>query len=107
MGTVSEAALRELVAAKAIKQVTVVGVDAGFVIAVRFGDAEKTLGATRGGKRMFASLDTASSFLSRLGLKVFEVDVEKYEKRRLRKARPDRAEALRRTRTKPRQQTLL
>lgn len=46
-------------------------------------------------------------FLRQVGIEMFEVDARFYQPGRIRKARPDRAEALRKTRTTPRQQELL
>jgi hypothetical protein len=65
------------------------------------------LGNSRGNLRQFASLNTAVDFLRRVGVARFEVDAEEYERGRTRKPRPDRAEALRGTRTRPRQQSLI
>lgn len=74
---------------------------------VRMGNnAEKTLATTRGTIRVFASLDTVGAFIRDVGLPRFDVDMSRHEPGRLRKARPDRAEALRHTRTKMQQQNI-
>src|SRR5687768_2443212 len=103
---ITEAGFRDLVGARAITSVTAIGAPGGFSIALHCGASELILSATRGGARMFASLDTAAAFLKRLGISQFSVDASGHELQLLRKPRPDRAEALRRTRTRPQQQTL-
>jgi len=74
---------------------------------VRYGSVEKNLVTSRGEVRLFANLNTAVNFLRQQGLTRFQVDATNYEPGRLRKARPDRAAALRNTRTSPRQPELL
>jgi hypothetical protein len=86
---------------------SVVGKRAGFGIVVRLGGGDRSLGTTRGEERLFANLNTAALFLRDVGLPRFEVDITEFEPGRLRKARPDRADALRKTRTKPIQERLL
>src|SRR3569833_3381538 len=98
--TIKETTLRELVAAGSIASVCVVGQNGGYAVTVRCGTAESTLASTRGDVRLF-TLDSASTFLRALGLFRFDVDSTNYEPGRLRKPRPDRAEALRKTRTRP------
>ena len=82
------------------------GAERGFLVVVRIGEQERTLERARGGPRLFASLDTAASFVREIGLPQFEVDMSDYQPGRLRGARPDRAEALKRTRTRMKQQNL-
>jgi len=106
-GIIKEPLLRELVQALTPVGATVTGQEKGFAVVVKIGNnSKKLLATTRGDIRLFASLDTAGQFIKNVGLSKFEVDMNGYEKGRLRKARPDRAEALRRTRTKVRQQPL-
>src|SRR5437867_11093352 len=95
---ISEGTLRELLSSTSVTSTVAVGQRGGFAIVVRYGEAQRTLASRRGAPRIFASLNTATSFLQRLGLKKFEVDATEFEPGRLRKPRPDRAEALRRTR---------
>ncbi len=102
--TIKEPVLRELVQVNAPVAATVTGQERGFALLVRLGNGEKTLVTTRGSVRLFASLDTAGAFVRDLGIPRFDVDMSSHEPGRLRKARPDRAEALRRTRTKLHQQ---
>lgn len=105
--TIREQVLRELVAAATgIVGTTVEGQPSGYSVLVHVGEAMRTLATSRGGVRLFASLDTASGYLRELGIDRFDVDMRGYKPGRLRRARPDRAEALRRSRTKMRQQYL-
>lgn len=73
---------------------------------VQVGDLTKALATSKGSIRLFASLDTAGAFVRDLGLPRFDVDMTGHQPGRLRKPRPDRAEALRHTRTKMQQQPL-
>lgn len=104
---VKEALLRELIKAGSPCTACVMGEVGGFSITFHYGTLSRTLSSSRGGTRRFASLNTAADFLKQLGINRFEVDARYYEPGRIRKARPDRAEALRKTRTIPRQQELL
>jgi|SRR5579864_1422233 len=106
--TIKEPVLRELAEASALAGATVAGHENGFAIVVKIGvTGEKVLANSRGKVRLFATLDTAGAFVRDIGLPRFEVDMNGYEKGRLRKPRPDRAEALRgRTRTRLQQQAL-
>lgn len=107
METISHQILKELVEAGSVRGACLVGQRGGFGVVVRYGMVERTLSSTRGQVRLFASLDTAMPYLKRLGLPRFEVDASSFEPGRLRKPRPDRAEALRKTRTRPTQQKLI
>ena len=78
----------------------------GFSLAFKVGSLERTLATAKGSVRLFASLDTVGAFVRNLGINRFEVDMASHEPGRLRRARPDRAEALRATRTKLQQQAL-
>lgn len=104
--TIKEPVLRELVQAAAVTRATVTGQEKGFSLIVHCGNGERTLATTRGAVRLFASLDTAGAFARDVGLPRFDVDMSGHEPGRLRKARPDRAEALRHTRTKLQQQSI-
>lgn len=96
--TIREVMLRELVQAGAVTA-TATGQRGGFAIAICFGTTRKLLSSARGDIRVFPNLTTLASFLRKLGISRFEVDSSSYEPCRVRRARPDRAEALRRTRT--------
>jgi hypothetical protein len=94
--TIKETTLRELVEANSIRSACVVGLKGGYAITVRYGLNERTLATTRGEVRLF-SLENVSNFLRGLGIAKFKVDATGYEPGLLRKPRPDRAEALRKT----------
>ena len=104
--SIREPVLRELVVASLVTKATITGQEKGFSVIVRLGDAEKPLATSRGTIRLFASLDTAAAFLRDVGIARFEVDMTRHQPGRLRKPRPDRAEALRHTRTRIQQQPL-
>jgi len=104
--TIKEPVLRELVQASAVAGATITGQEKGFSVSVHCGNGDRTLATTRGAVRLFATLDTAGAFIRGVGLPRFEVDMTGHEPGRLRKARPDRAEALRHTRTKLQQQNI-
>lgn len=104
--TIKEPVLREIAQVGSPVGATVTGQERGFAVLVRLGGREKVLITTRGSVRLFASLDTAGAFVRNLGIPRFDVDMSSHEPGRLRKPRPDRAEALRGTRTKLQQQPL-
>lgn len=106
MDTIKEPILRELVQATGQVDATVNGRERGFAVTVRVGPAQKILVTSRGSIRLFASLDTAGAFVRDMGIPRFNVDMSRHEPGRLRKARPDRAQALRLTRTKMHQESL-
>lgn len=105
--TIRETTLRELVEANSVRMAQVIGQRGGFVLSVRYGMTERFLASTRGDVRVFSNLTTLATFLRRLGISRFEVSTSDYEAARVRPARPDRAEALRRTRTKFKQVPLI
>ena len=88
------AALRDLVDAKSIRGATRVGEKGGWVVAVRYGQAERILAGRNGQPRLFAKLDTAAKQLLDLGLVSFEVHGSGYEDTPTRSARPDRSVAM-------------
>jgi hypothetical protein len=106
LNAIKGATLRELISASYVETVRVVGSKGGYIITVRRGANECVLAGARGAVRLF-TLTTAAKFLGELGLRKFEVDVTEYEPGRLRKPRPDRAEALRKTRTTLKQANLI
>lgn len=104
--TIREPVLRELMQATNTVKATISGQNRGFALMVHLGNSNKILATSRGSIRLFASLDTASAFVKDLGLDRFEVDMTAHQPGRLRSPRPDRAEALRLSRTKMHQQSL-
>lgn len=103
---IRETVLRELVQASAEVSATIFGKESSFSVMVHLGSGDKTVVTTRGNIRLFASLDTVAAFVGDLGLVRFYVDISHYRPGRLRGPRPDRAEALRHTRTRMQQQPL-
>lgn len=103
---ITEPILRQLAEASAEMSARIVGRENAFIVLVKVGSGEKTVVTTRGNVRLFASLDTAAGFARDLGLSHFDVDMSLYKPGRLRNARPDRAEALRQTRTRMYQEPL-
>ncbi|SRR5581483_5032220 len=107
VGTIKEPVLRELKEASALAGATITGQEKGFAVVFKIGtNGEKMLATQRGSTRLFASLNSAGAFVRDLGLPKFDVDMSGHVPGRLRKARPDRAEAMRRTRTKLHQDLL-
>lgn len=104
---IREATLRELLGTESVSAVYAVGQAGGFTVAVRCGVRQRVLGSTRGSVRVFSNLTSVATFLKALGVSVFQVDAAHYTPGRIRSARPDRAEALKRTRTKPKQTDFL
>lgn len=100
-----EVTFRELLQAGSVQSVRLVGLRGGYAVNVRCGQHDRELVNARGDVRLF-TLSSAAEFLRGAGIKKFEVDNECFEPGRLRKPRPDRAEAMRKTRTKPRQEAL-
>lgn len=107
MTTIQESTLRELVVSQSTLSAGVVGCVGGFTVSVLCGGSTRTLTNTRGSVRTFSNLTNLAVFLHGLGIPTFNVDTTAYVPGRVRSARPDRAEALRRTRTVPRQTELL
>lgn len=101
--TIRETTLRELIEAGSVRSVVAVGQHGGFLISARCGGTHRFLASARGAVRLFPNLTTLAARLRKLGISCFEVDATSYEPGRVRPARPDRAEALRRTRTRPKQ----
>lgn len=97
--TVSQAMLRELVGAGAVRSTHVIGQPGGFFIRVSLGMGDKALAAKTGNIRLFRSLDTVIGYLrNTVGIAQFSVDATNYESDQLdvtRRTRPDRAQALR------------
>jgi len=103
---ITEPVLREIWRAASDLRAVVVGQEQGFALMFRVKSADRVLVTARGDLRVFASLQTAGSFMRSVGISSFTVDMQGYRPGRLRPPRPDRAEALRQTRTKLRQQPL-
>lgn len=100
--------LRELVVTSSLTGAVAVGCRGGYGLCVKYGAhiPQRSLATSRGETRVFSNLNTLAGFLKRMGITSFEVDTSGYEPVRIRPPRPDRATALRRTRTKPKQSML-
>ena len=92
--TINHTTLEQLVEANAVRSTTVVGVQGGWSVLVRYGMAERRLAAQRGGVRTWRRLDAVAGYLRGLGLARFEVDAANHEDVPDQK-RPDRAKAMR------------
>lgn len=79
-----EAALRDFIGAGSVTRLEAVGRPGGFDLRVHMGATEATLGNTRGGVRLFASLEALTALLKRLDRPRFEVDATNYAEGRLR-----------------------
>ncbi len=104
---IRENTLRELAATRSMHSASAIGRQGGYVVSVRCGAVTRLLGSTRGSVRIFSNLTGLAVFLRGLGIAHFDVSSEHYERGRVRPPRPDRAEALKRTRTTPRQSDFL
>lgn len=107
-----ESTLRELCLAGATHEILVVGLPrGGFAVRIAYGASgkhlAKVLATSRGSIRRFASIDTAAGFVREFGVQRFGVDMTDHAPGPVRGPRPDRAEALRRTKTKPTQGSLI
>jgi hypothetical protein len=105
---IREPIVREFIQSGGNVRAKVTGQQSGFSLMFQIGNGstEKALVTVRGSIRVFASLDTAGAFVRDLGMSSFEVDMSGHQPGRLRRARPDRAEALKHTRTRPHQESL-
>ena len=92
--TINHATLAHLIKADAVRSATVVGVQGGWRVLVRYGMAERQLAAQRGGVRTWRRLDAVAGYLHGLGMARFEVDAANHEDTPGQK-RPDRAQAMR------------
>jgi hypothetical protein len=97
--TIDHATLSTLVEAGIVRNAHVIGRPEGWSVHVRYGEHERTLIAQRGRHtRLFRRLDTLVSYLRDVGIAEFDVDAKDFTPESARSAaRPDRAEALRKT----------
>lgn len=104
--TIRETTLRELVAADSVRSAHAIGQAGGFAVAVKCGTSERFLASARSNVRLFPNLTSLAVYLRKLGITHFEVDTSNYKPGRVRAPRPDRSEALKRTRTRQKQANL-
>jgi len=103
---IKEPMLRYFAQNRTIRNACVSGQDGGYVIKIQFKDYVGTLVSSRGGPRLF-TLDNAAKYLRSIGLPRFEVDASGFVPGRIRGPRPDRAVALRTTKTKSPKESLI
>lgn len=84
-----EASLREFAVAGAITKVQAVGRTGGYELQIHMGAAAATLGNSRGGVRLFGSIDTITTLLQRIGVTAFEVDITEFAPAPLRTLRAE------------------
>lgn len=96
--TIDHGTLSRLVEAGAVKDAHVVGRGGGWAIMVKCGRIERPFLATRAREvRLFRKFETLISYLKGVGIARFDVDAASYDPAQtIRKARPDRSEALKR-----------
>jgi hypothetical protein len=88
--------LAKLVESGAVRAARVISQAGGWGIIVTCGKTARPLAAQRGKVRLFSRLETVAVYLRGIGIPRFDVDVVDYDPERARRARPDRAEALKR-----------
>lgn len=66
--------LKELVAAAAVRSLSLKGVPGGFIVTIDTECGERTLTAQRGHARVFKQLNSATEFLAKVGVTKFHVD---------------------------------
>ena len=84
-----EMAVRGFVAAGAIPKMVAVGRRGGFELQIHMGDATATLGNTRGGIRLFGSMESLIGLLQRLGVRTLDVDITEFAPAPLRDLRDE------------------
>ena len=93
---INHSALAKLVESGTVRAAHVVGQAGGWGINVKCGRTVRPLAAQRGKVRLFSKLETVAAYLKGIGIARFDVDVLGYDAERARRARPDRAAALKR-----------
>ena len=86
--------LAKLVQSGAVRATRVIGQAGGWGIVITCGKTARPLAAQRGRVRLFSKLETVAAYLREIGIPRFDVDVLDYDPQRVRRPRPDRAEAL-------------
>lgn len=97
--TIDHSTLLNLVETGMVHDAHVIGNSGGWFVAIRHRGVEQILTAQRSGQfRLFRRMDTLASYLKDLGIERFDVDASGYSANVPEtRARPDRADALRRT----------
>ncbi|MBP0582439.1 hypothetical protein J8I29_24140 [Labrys sp. LIt4] len=91
-------AVKELVAARALRGATVLGRPGGWGVLVRYGDAERAVAGQKSRRmRLWRHADSAIGFVrSELGMDRFDVDAQDYRPDESERRRPDASERLKR-----------
>lgn len=89
------AALRQLIGSGAVNEISAVGGNGGFVLALKLGESDALLGSSQGKPRVFASISTIALLLQRLGQPRFAVDATDFVPGRVRPPQPERSAAMR------------
>ena len=92
--TIDHATLVKLVDAGSVRAAHVVGRAGGWGVIVSCGKTVRPLAAQRGKLRLFSKLDTVVTYLKGIGIARFDVDTVDFDHGEKRRARPDRAQAL-------------
>ena len=92
--TIDHSTLVKLVDAGAVRAAHVIGRTGGWGVIVSCGKTVRQLAAQRGKLRLFSKLDTVVTYLKGIGIARFDVDTLDYDPGENRRARPDRAQAL-------------
>jgi len=93
---INHSALAKLVESGTVRAAHGVGQAGGWGIIVKCGRTVRPLAAQRGKLRLFSKLETVAAYLKGIGIARFDVDVLDYDPEHARRARPDRAAALKR-----------
>lgn len=91
-------AVKELVAARALRGATVLGRPGGWGVLVRYGNAERVVAGQKSRRmRLWRHADSAIGFVrSELGMDRFDVDAQDYRPEESERRRPDASERLKR-----------
>lgn len=96
--TVKLATARELAAAGSVRDTVLVGQRGGYAVLFKVGMGERALATKEGLPRLFAGVDAAARVLRKIGIARYQVDASSLaEGDLIRRHRPDRAAALKRT----------
>jgi len=86
--------LRDLVEARAVPEITIIGEDGDWAVSVRHAEGDRLLAGKNGEPRVFARLDTVARQLLEIGLESFQVRHVRPSEARPRVKRPDRSAAM-------------
>ena len=81
---------KELIAAGSISNARVEAIPGGLVIIFQVGMTDRTLGVSRGGVRLFQSLDGVASVLQGYGIEAFSVNTHNWTPKTMARPQPSR-----------------